>query len=153
MRKALLIIGLAGLACGSQETGTSPDAGTTGADTPAVSAVQPPSEESMPAGDPVEVTTCVALVDEGKYAEGVVACQTAVELYPDSTKAAAALAKAGGANMAEGAGAAAGSAAGNAADAVKDAAKATGDAIEDAAGTRTNEAAKDAAEDAEDAVQ
>jgi hypothetical protein len=99
--------------------------------------------------EPVEVTTCLALVDQSKYAEAVVACQTAVELYPDSTKAAAALAKAGGASMVDGAGAAAGAAAGDAADAVKDAAQATGDAIEDAADTRTNEAAKDAAEDAQ----
>lgn len=136
MRKALLIIGLAGLACGSQETGTSPDAGT-----PAVSAVQPPSEDALADAeevDPVEVTTCVALVEQSKYAEAVVACQTAVELYPDNTKAAAALAKAGGATMVEGAGAAAGAAAGNAAQGVKDAASAAADA--------TKEAAKDAKE-------
>ncbi len=106
MRKALLIIGLAGLACGSQET-TSPDAGTTGGDTPAVSAVQPPSDATIPeesaaveaveidqAGDAVEVTTCLGLVTDGKFAEAVVACQTAVELYPDNAKAAEALAKA-----------------------------------------------------------
>jgi len=169
MRKALLIIGLAGLACGSQETATSPDAANTDTETPAVSAVQPPSEAAMPeaaveAVEPVEVTTCLALVEQGKNAEAVVACQTAVELYPENIKAANALAKAGGSSMLEGAGAAAGAAADAAADAVKgaasataDAAKgaanATGEAIGDATDTRTGEAAKDAAEDAQEAVQ
>jgi hypothetical protein len=144
MRKALLIIGFAGLACGSQETSTSMDTGgsAAGEETPAVSAVQPPSETGIPeeAAEPVdavEVTTCLELVDGGKYAEAVVACQTAVNLYPDNTKAAAALAKAGGATMAEGAAGAASAAAGNAADAVKgaasDAAEATGDAADNAA--------------------
>ena len=141
MRSALLIIALAGLACGSQETGTSPDAGATGGETPAVSAVQPPSEGEIPeeAAEPVEaveVTTCLALVEGGKYAEAVVACQTAVNLYPDNTAAAAALAKAGGATMVEGAAGAASAAAGNAAEAVKeaasDAAEATGDAAKSA---------------------
>ncbi len=132
MRKALLIIGLAGLACGSQETGTSPDAGVTGGETPAVSAVQPPSDAAIPeesaeaveavevdqAGDAVEVTTCLGLVTDGKFAEAVVACQTAIELYPDSTKAAEALAKATASAGAAGAGAAgaAGAAAGSAAE-------------------------------------
>jgi TolA-binding protein len=117
MRKALLIIGLAGLACGSQETSTSPDMGAAGGETPEVSAVQPPSEEAMPeeaaepveaveaveavqAGDAVEVTTCVELVTSGKYAEAVVACQTAVSLYPDNAAAADALAKATAAHAA-----------------------------------------------------
>jgi len=168
MRRALLIIALAGLACGSRESSTSADTSTTGTKTPAGSAVQPPAEGNLPADtaavEPVEVTTCLELVEAGKNAEAVVACQTAVELYPENTKAATALAKAGGSNMVEGAAAATSAAAGAAVqgvkdaahatgEAAKDAAHATGDAIEDAAGTRTNEAAKDAAEDAKDAVE
>ncbi|MFI5216582.1 MAG: hypothetical protein ACHQ3O_08555 [Candidatus Limnocylindria bacterium] len=94
MRKALLIIGLAALACGSQETSTSTDAGAgaAGGETPAVSAVTPPSEATTPeeaatAVDAIEVTTCIELVSGGKYAEALVACQTAVNLYPDNTAA------------------------------------------------------------------
>jgi hypothetical protein len=167
MRKALLIVALAGLACGSRET-TTTDTGATTTETPAVSAVQPPAEGNLPddtaAVEPVEVTTCVELVEAGKNAEAVVACQTAVELYPENTKAATALAKAGGSNMIEGAAGAASAAAGAAVEGVKDAASATGEAVKDAANAtteaakdaadaRTNEAAKDAAEDAADAVQ
>jgi len=137
MRKALLIMGLAGLACGSQETSTSTDAGATAGETPAVSAVQPPSEGEFPEEaepvEAVEVTTCLTLVDQGKYGEAVVACQTAVELYPDNTAAAAALAKAGGATMVEGSAAAASAAAGNAVEGVKDAASAAAEATGDAA--------------------
>ena len=154
MRKALLIIGLVGLACGSQETSTSPDEGAAGGETPAVSAVQPPSEGSIPeeAAEPVEaveVTTCLALVDGGKYAEAVVACQTAVNLYPDNTAAAAALAKAGAANMSQGAAAAAG-AASDAADSAAQAAGAASDAADSAAGAAG--AASDAADSAKDAA-
>lgn len=136
MRKALLIIGFAGLACGSQETSTSPDAGGAGGGTPEVSAVQPPSEGAIPeeaaeaveaveavqAGDAVEVTTCVGLVTAGKYAEAVVACQTAVNLYPDNAAAADALAKAGAAQAAESATSAGAGALGGAAEGAKDAA-------------------------------
>jgi len=157
MRKALLIIGFAGLACGSQETSTSPDAGTgaTGGETPAVSAVQPPSEAATPdeaveaveateavqAGNAVEVTTCVELVTAGKYAEAVVACQTAVSLYPDNAAAADALAKATAAKLTQGAAAAAGTAS----DAAKTSAAAAGaasDAADSAAGAAAADAAK-----------
>ena len=134
MRRALLIIGFAGLACGSQETSTSTTSpGATGSQTPPVSAVQPPAaqppsdaampEEGAEPVDAVEVTTCLALVDAGKYGEAVVACQTAVNLYPDNAKAAAALAKAG-ASTAAGAASAAADAAQGAADAAQDAADA-----------------------------
>ena len=144
MRKALLIIGLAGLACGSQETSTSPDTGAAGGETPEVSAVQPPSEQAMPEEaaepeEPAEVTACLALVEAGKYAEAVVPCQTAANLYPDNAAAAAALAKAGGATMVEGAAGAASAAAGSAVEGVKDAASAAAEATGDAA-----ESAKDA---------
>jgi hypothetical protein len=125
MRKALLIIGLAALACGSQETSTSTGAGegatgAAGGETPAVSAVQPPSEATTPEEiaepvDAVEVTTCVELVGAGKYADAIVACQTAVNLYPDNAKAAAALAKATAQSAGEGAAGAASAAAGEAA--------------------------------------
>ena len=138
MRKALLIIGFAGLACGSRETSTSPDMGAAETETPAVSAVQPPSEATTPGEDAepveaIEVTTCLALVESGKYAEAVLACQTAANLYPDNTAVAAALAKAGGATMVEGAAGAASAAAGNAVDSVKDAASAAAEATGDAA--------------------
>jgi hypothetical protein len=62
------------------------------------------------------VTTCIELVTAGKYAEAVVACQTAVSLYPDNAAAADALAKATAAKATEGAGAAAAGAAGAAAE-------------------------------------
>ena len=161
MRKALLIIALAGLACGSRESSTSTDTATTPSQTPPVSAVQPPSEGNVPADtaavEPVEVTTCLELVEAGKNAEAVVACQTAVELYPENTKAAAALAKANASGTVQGAADAAvqgvKDAANATAGAAKDAAHATSEAVKDAADARTHEAAKDAAEDAEDAVQ
>ena len=154
MRKALLIIGFAGLACGSQETSTSPDTGAAGGETPAVSAVQPPSEAITPEEaaepiEPVEVTTCLALVEGGKYAEAVVACQTAVNLYPDNTAAAAALAKAGAVKLTEGAAAAAG-AASDAADSAAGAAGAASDAADSAAAAAG--AASDAADSAAEAA-
>ena len=79
MRKALLIIGFAGLACGSQETSTSPDLGTGETETPAVSAVQPPAvqppseaalEETEETAEAAEVTTCLALVQRRQVRRG-----------------------------------------------------------------------------------
>jgi hypothetical protein len=120
MRSTLLIIAIAGLACGSQETSTSPDPGAADAETPAVSAVpapaaqapaapvpaaEPPSEATNPdaAADTAaadEVTTCLGLVQEGKLAEALVACQAAAQRYPDNAAVADALAKATAAKLA-----------------------------------------------------
>ena len=136
MRKALLIIAFAGLACGSQETSTSPDTGAAGTETPAVSAVQqpaavqPPSEVTTPEGtldaaEAVEVTTCLELVQDGKFAEAVVLCQAALNLYPDNVEVADALAKAGAAKAAEGSA--------RAAEGASDAADAAAGAASDAA--------------------
>jgi hypothetical protein len=130
MRKALLIIGFAGLACGSQETSTSPDLGEGEATTPAVSAVAPPSEVTTPeaAAGPAagtgtsEVSNCVGLAEEGKYDEALVACQAAASLYPNNNEVAAALAKVGSAmlNAESAAGADSAAAAGAAGEAAKE---------------------------------
>jgi hypothetical protein len=120
MRATLLIIAIAGLACGSQETSTSPDPGAANSETPAVSAVPAPAAQApaapVPAAEPpsevttseaaedavavAEVMTCLGLVQEGKFAEGVVACQAAAQLYPDNAAVAAALAEASAAKLA-----------------------------------------------------
>ena len=128
LRKALFIIALTGLACGSHDSSTSK--GTTGGmgavetETPPVSAVQPAGGA---AGQTVEATTCLELVSGGKYAEAVVICQTAATQDPTNTEVATALAKAGAASAAQGgAGAAAG-----AIDAAADSAKSALGAGED----------------------
>jgi len=142
LRRALFIIALAGLACGSQEGSQStPATDTTGAtgaveiETPPVSAVQPPSE-AAPAPS-AETISCLELVSGGKYAEAVVICQTAATQDPTNTEVATALAKAGAATAAQGAAGAASAAAGNAMQGAKDAASgaaaATAGAIDAAA--------------------
>ena len=69
-------------------------------ETPPVSAVQPPSGAAAPT---LEVTTCLELVNGGKYAEAVEICQTAATQDPTNTDVATALAKASGATAAQGA--------------------------------------------------
>jgi hypothetical protein len=153
MRKALVIIGFAAIACGGQDTATTTDAG----ETPPVSAVSPPSEadievevdEMETAGGEqiVEVTQCLELVNAGKHAEAVAICETAVRLAPGNTDVAAALTKASAAAAMQGAAATASAAAGEAADAAGDAADAAADAADEAV-----DAATDAAKDAADAA-
>lgn len=154
LRKALFVMAFATLACGSQETTTTPSEGAAGGmgaietETPPVSAVQPGGAAPTPT---VETTTCLELVESGKYAEAVVICQTAVNQDPSNTAVAAALAKAGTATAAEGVAGAASAAAGNAVEGVKDAASAMGDAASGAAAA-TGEAVSDAASATSDAV-
>jgi hypothetical protein len=146
LRKALFVIALTALACGSQDkasTGTAGGMGAVETETPPVSAVQPSGAAATPT---LETTTCLDLVSVGKYAEAVEICQTAATQDPTNTDVATALAKAGAATAAQGVAGAASAAAGNAAAAVEgaasDAAKATGEAADSAAA-----AAKDAVGD------
>jgi hypothetical protein len=138
LRKALFIIALTGLACGSHETKSGATAGSMGAvqtETPRVSAVQPPSGAAAPT---MEVTTCLELVNGGKYADAGEICQTAATQDPTNADVATALAKASGATAAQGA---AGAAAG-AATASDDAAASAADSATGAVGD-TGEKASD----------
>jgi hypothetical protein len=131
LRKALFIIALTGLACGSHETKSGATAGGMGAvqtETPPVSAVQPPSGAAAPT---MEVTTCLELVSGGKYAEAVEICQTAASQDPTNTDVATALAKATGAAAAQGAAGEASAAAGSAADSAAASAQSAGGDGED----------------------
>jgi hypothetical protein len=155
MRKALVIIGFAAIACGGQDTATTTDAG----ETPPVSAVSPPSEadievevdemETAGGAEISEVTQCLELVNAGKHAEAVAICETAVRLAPGNTDVAAALTKASAAAAMQGAAATASAAAGEAADAAGDAADAAVDAATDA----TKDAADAAGAAADSAVK
>jgi hypothetical protein len=159
MRKALVIIGFAALACGRQETSTTAPTETMGKETPPVSAVQPPSEGAAAergtaaegaaaegaaaeaeaaAAQPVEVTTCLELVSAAKYAEAIDVCRTAASLDPTNAAVAAALTKATTSAAAQGAAGAASAAAGAATETATGAAagaqKAAGGAVDTAAG-------------------
>jgi len=139
LRKALVIVAFATLACGSQDSSTSATGGSE--ETPPVSAVQPAAGGAQPTA---ETVSCLELVSVGKYAEAVVVCQTAASQDPTNTDVQAALAKAGAANAAQGAAGAASAAADSAVQGAEDAAAAVGDAASAAAGA-ANEAAANAA--------